>query len=776
MSPSLVDVRDPGPAWILDAGPRVRGHVGFVTELTEPGMLHARLLRSRVAHGRIVRIDVTSARAVPGVRAVLTGEDLLRMDGVDPWFGPVYRDQPALALGKVRYAGEPIAAVAADDPDAAAEAIDAIDVEIEELPAVFDLTEALAAKGGWIHEEPRRPGTYSPVGGPGATNVCHRFRVRKGDPEAVLSSAELAFEDTFVTPAIQHVPLEAHACLARFDDDRVTVYSATQTPHGVRAQLAELLGCPRSRVRVVAPPMGGAFGGKGHAKIEPITVLLARASRRPVRLMLDRAEEFVTLTRHRSVVTLRTAVAPDGRLLARSADCRFDTGAYADIGPRVAQFAALAATGPYAIDHVAVDAVAVYTNLPPAGAFRGFGFPQMAWAHEGQMDMIAERLGLDPVEIRLRNLLRDGDSLATGEIVNDCRYTELLEGAVRAMGRPASGATGGTGPDASNRRVRRGIGFACVTKATVAPTMSTVTAKLNDDGSLDVSASSSDIGQGVRTAFARIAAAELDISPRHVQVSLPDTDVTPFDQMTSASRSTFAGGGAVSAAVVDIRCQLLELASAQLEVDERDLELVGGVVRVKGQPDRTRPIGALVRASGQGNLLGRGVYQRSGGLDPDTGQGVGSVHWSPGVGAAEVEVDVETGRVTVLRYHAATYAGRIINPVPAELQLEGCVAFGLGQALYEELVFDQGQLLNGSLADYMLAGVRDLPAELTLDILEDPQAHEIHGLGESAMPPVAPAIANAVFAATGSRIAELPITAERVLRALAASSGGAETG
>ena len=572
--------------------------------------------------------------------------------------------------------------------------------------------------------------------------------------------ADTVFEDTFHTPAIQHVPLETHACLARGDGRRLTVWSSTQTPFGLRTQLAEMLNRPQSEIRVLVPPIGGAYGSKGHAKIEPVTVLLALASGRPVRLVLDRAEEFVTITKHEATVTLRTAMTAHGTILGRSATCLFNTGAYADIGPRVAQYGAYGATGPYRVDNVFVDALAVYTNLPPAGAFRGFGFPQLGWAHESQMDMIASRMGLDPVELRLRNVLRDGDRFGTGEVMADCFYGQLLEEAARRI--PAHGRA--DVPDSSGRL--RGVGYAVTTKATIVPSISTATAKLNDDGTLSVLSASVDMGQGVTTALARIAGDALSIPPDRVEVTAIDTDSSPFDIMTSASRSTFAMGAAVAGAVAEIREQLLALAADQLEIAVADLQLVGGRVEPRDSPGTGRTIAQVVRAAAVGNLLGRGSYRRFGGVDPETGQGVGSVHWSPGVGAAEVAVDPATGQVTVLQYHAGTYAGRVINPVPAELQVEGSVAFGMGQALSEELVYESGQLRNGSMADYLICGIRDMPEDLSISILEQSDPPEIHGLGEAALPPVMPAIANAVFAATGVRITDLPITPEKVLRGL----------
>jgi CO/xanthine dehydrogenase Mo-binding subunit len=457
---------------------------------------------------------------------------------------------------------------------------------------------------------------------------------------------------------------------------------------------------------------------------------------------------------------MRTGVRRDGRITARHVECWFDTGAYADIGPRVAGYGGVGMAGPYAIDHVSVDAHAVYTNRPPAGAFRGFGFPQAAWAHERQMDHIADCLGMDPLEVRLRNAIVDGQTYSTGEVLHDTRFRELLEDAGRSIGWRA-----GAAPTRDGHKVRA-MGVACVAKATIVPSISTAVVKLGDDGSLDVLASSVDMGQGVRTTLARVAAAALELPLGSVNVAGVDTDVTPYDQMTSASRSTFAMGAAVAEAATAVRSQLAEIVGDMFEVAPTDLEFRAGAVSVTGVPAKRVTYGEAIRRARMGNLIGEGRYRRLGGLDPETGQGIGSVHWTPGVGAAEVEVDLETGRIDVLRYHAGTYAGRVVDPAGASLQVDGCVTFGIGQALFEQLVYDGAQLVNGSLADYQIAATRDLPREMTHTVLEDADGAEVHGMGEACLPPVMPAIANAVARATGLRFPTLPVTPEAVLRGL----------
>jgi CO/xanthine dehydrogenase Mo-binding subunit len=747
---------------MLDAVERVTGRIDYTINHELPGMLHARLLRSTTPHARIARLDVSRARELPGVWLAVTGQELAGRAEFNAYYGPVFRDQPVLAVDTVRYTGEPIAAVLAEDPDVAAQALELIDVEYEHLPAVFDPLEALADDAPLVHDSPPALGaTFSDlvIHTEANSNVCNHFKLRKGDVERGFGEADYVFEDTFRSPAVQHVPLETHACLAQVEGGRITVWSTTQTPHPVRAQLAEVFRLPISAVRVIVPSLGGAYGSKSYTKIEPLTAILAYLARRPVRLHLRREEEFVTITKHGVVITMKTGLKADGRIVARKSTCYFNTGAYADIGPRLIKNGGYATGGPHAIPNVWVDSYAVYTNLPPAGAFRGYGVSQAAWAYDTQLDMIAARMHMDPYALRMTNLLVDGDTVMTGEVVEDCHYRELLTRAAEAIEWDADQLSQRVG-----NRVRA-KGLSCIIKSTVTPSTSTAAVKLNEDGSLNVLTSSVEMGQGMKTALAVIAAEKLDLDVRQVHVSDVDTDVTPYDQQTTASRSTHAMGNAVMLAMDDVREQLLQLASGEFEVSVEDIELKRGRASVVGSPDRSASYGELISRARCGNLLGQGTFKTAGGLDPETGQGIGSVHWHEGAGAAEVEVDLETGHVRVLRYHGAVYAGRVINPVQAELQTEGSIAFGLGQALFEEMVYDGGQLQNGNLGDYMIASFRDLP-DIGVSAVEHLESNDIHGIGETSLPPVMPAIGNAVYRATGVRIQELPITPEKVLRGL----------
>lgn len=748
---------------MIDARQRVTGSIGYTIDMSFPGMLHAKLLRSSSAHARISRMDVSEARKVPGVVAVVTGQDLANRSDLLPYYGPVYRDQPILAIDKVRFVGDPVAAVAAVDLDAAREAISRIEVEYEELPAVFTLDDALAEGAPLVHEGPPRTGeTFADVivRPQEGTNICNSFRLRKGDVEVGFAEADEIFEDILTSPPVQHVPLETHACIASVTNGEVTVWSSTQIPFIIRSQLAEIFRIPQSRVRVIIPTLGGGYGAKCYPKVEPVASALSLIARRPVKLHLSREEEFVTITKHGVRIRLKTGLRRDGTIVARQSVCHFNTGAYADIGPRLIKNGGYGTGGPHRIPNVSVDSYAVYTNLPPAGAFRGYGISQAAWAYETQMDMIAERMGIDPLELRMKNLLDDGDTVMTGEPMEDAHFKELLNEAASWIGWSPDDA-----PQRDGSKVRA-KGLSCIIKGTVTPSTSTAVAKLNDDGSLDVLTSSVEMGQGLLTALAILGGEPLGLRPDRVNVSTVDTDVTPYDQQSSSSRSTYAMGTAVQRAVRDIRHKLLEHASELLEVAVDDLEIGDGAVTVRGVPDRALSFGEIVRKTRSGNILGEATYRTEGGLDPETGQGIGSVHWHQAAAAAEVEVDTETGKVILLRYHGGVYAGRIINPVQAELQTEGNVAFGVGQALFEEMHFDNGQLQNGNLGDYMIASFEDLPHDLNVSVLEYLPADEIHGIGETSLPPVMPAIGNAIARATGVRIVDLPITPEKILRGL----------
>jgi CO/xanthine dehydrogenase Mo-binding subunit len=757
---------------MIDAQERVTGRVNYALNVELPGMLQGKILRSPLPHARIVHIDTSAAERMTGVATVLTRGDFTPASGYSARYGRIFRDQSVVALDKVRFVGEPVAAVAALNDDIAEEALALIKVDYQELPAVFDEAAALKADAPLVHEpRPEQQPIFSNLiqDLPGGGNLCSHFKLRRGEVEAGFRQSDFVYEDVFRSPAAQHVPLEPHVTVAQFFQNKLTLWTSTQMPHAVRSQMAELLHLPLVRVRVIVETLGGGFGSKGSLRLEPIAAFLALKANRPVKIVLRREEEFVTVCKHPATLRIKTGVMKDGTLAARQVTAHFNTGAYSDVGPVVARNGGSAMSGPYRIPHVWIDSFAVWTNLVPAGALRGFGVPQAVWAYESQMDMIAERLGLDPVEFRRQNLLRDDDLFATGEKLADMHFEELLDQAAASLQWTARDARWSQAARAASKNgaARRGKGLALVIKATITPSTSAAAIKLNEDGSLNVLTSSVECGQGAKTVLAQIAAAAMQVPVERVSVSDPDTDLTPYDQQTSSSRTTFSMGGAVTKAADDLQRQLLDHAAELLEASVKDLALENGRVTVRGTPKRSLSYGEIALRSSQFNLIGRGAFTTRGGLDLETGQGIGSVHWHQGAIGCEVEVDVETGKVKVLHLSPRVFAGRVVNPRLCALQLEGCAIFGLGQGLFEEMSYgDNGQLINTNLGDYNIPSFEDIPQTVKSAMLEHAGSADIHGVGETLLPPVMAAIGNAVYNAVGARIRDLPLTAEKVLREL----------
>ncbi len=746
----------------LDAREKVTGAARYVTDLALPGLAHARLWRSPLPHARIVAVDAARAAAAPGVLAVCTAGDL---PVAGRRYGPAFRDQPVLADGIVRYAGEPVVAVVAETEARAEAAVRRLDVRLAEEAAVTTLEAALAPGAPLLHAAPERAGRFRDLAGlrpvPG-TNVCHLWRLERGDLAAAFAAADLVVEAVYRYPALSHHALEPHCALARVDAGGVTVWSGTQHPFAVRQELAELFGLPLAHVQLIVPLVGGAFGGKCYTKLEPLAAALAARVGRPVRLALSLEESAHTSCRHAVRVRLRTAVRGDGTLLAREAEVALDTGAYADIGPRVATKAGYRAAGPYRIPALRLEARCVYTHNVPAGAYRGYGIPQVTWASESQMDAIAERLGLDPLALRLRNLLAPGEEPVAGDTPMDGD----LAGGLRAVAR----AAGWGGPVPAGR----GRGLAVAMKdGGGTHTVSTAVVRVHADGSVSLLAGTVELGQGARTALAQVAAEELGVPLEAIHPAVPDTALTPFDHGTSASRSTTVTGLAVQAAAADARRQLLALAAPRLGVEPAALALRDGLV-VGG----AAPLSVAEVVRGHFGLVG-GEVTGVGTFVPARWSGTlggGTVFWETGMAAAEVAVDPETGAVRVHRYVSGADVGLAINPRECAGQDEGAAVQGLGPALFEARALAAGQLLNPGLVDYRLPTFADLPDVLETVLVENgdgPGPFGAKGVGESGTFCAAAAVGNAVARATGVRLTELPMTPERVWRALRAAGRGA---
>jgi CO/xanthine dehydrogenase Mo-binding subunit len=750
----------------LDAREKVTGRTLYAVDLKMAGMLYAKVLRSPHPHARILHIDATKARSLPGVVAVVTGKDFPSS------LGATVQDQSFLAGDKVRFVGDAVAAVAAVNLDTAEEALSLIHVEYELLPALFDPVEAMKSREVLIHENLSQyavaPGIF-PVPG---TNICNHFKLRKGDPERGFNESDLVLEDTYRSHMVQHAHLETHAAIAQVDSSgKILIWSNTQTPYFNRKALAKSLNLPLNQVRVMVTTLGGGFGGKSYLKAEPICVALALKSKgRPVKLVFTREEEFgVAPVRHPTIIRCKTGMKKDGTWLAQETELIFDTGAYADIGPRVCRNAGFSAAGPYQVPNVRIDSYCVYTNHPIGGAFRGFGIPQVSWAIESHLDVMAEKLGLDPVEVRLKNAVEEGSLSVTGQVLHSVGLKETLRQAAEKIGwRKASGPY-------------RGKGIACMHKSTVTPSSSAAFVKLNEDASVTLLCSAVEMGQGSSTILAQIASEELGIPVEKISMVRPDTDVTPYDMASVSSRSTFFVGNAVRRAAADAREQLLQIAAEILEANPQDLVIEGGKVMVRGVPEKAIPIAELplgeafyVGAKGRGRgrpVLGRGSFtvEDATPLDRETGQGKNpSAFWMYATQAAEVEVDPRSGRVKVLRISSAHDVGKSIHPVAIEGQIQGALVMGVGTALWEEMELEKGRVKNPSFAEYKLPSALDAPEMIPI-IVEELHAqgpYGAKGLGEPALAPTAAAIANAIYAAVGVRVKDLPITPEKILEGL----------
>lgn len=726
---------------------KVTGRATYTSDLTIPGMAHAVLVRSPVAHGILRAVDTTAAAAADGVICVATSGDFA---DCDLYYGESLLDQPFLAVDRVRYVGEPVAGVVAETEEAAAAAAALVALDIEPLPTLGSAEEALAATAPAIHGE--RPSADETL-----PNVCHRHAFEYGDVDAALAGAAYVHEATYRFPAVYHYAMEPYACLATWGADGLEMWTGTQQPMKVRADLARMFGVPLNRVRVRVPYVGGGYGSKGQSKYEPVTAALARSAGRPVRLVTSIEESFHTVTRHEAVIYMRTGVDADGTIIARDTRIVYDTGAYADKGPRVARKGAYRAAGPYAIPNTRSVGLAVYSNRVPAGAFRGFATPQVVWAGESAIDEIAEHLGEDPLEFRASRLTPRGEPFLGDDAPMDADLPQGLRLAADAIGWDTPRPPGRGRGVASG--VKDGGGGAARSEAEV---------RLYRDGSVEVIAATSELGQGSRTVLAQLAADGLAVDYDRVQVRLPDTAAAPFDPGTNASRSTISVGHAVYEAAARVYEEICEAAVEVLGTSD-GLRLAGADVVVG---DRATPlVDVLSKARGLapdwlGSTTALAAHDTSKGSGP---LGYTSAFYEVGHGAAEVEVDRDTGEVHIIRYASVADVGFAVNPETCEGQDEGGAVMGIGHTLFEELEYDHGELRNASLVEYRVPRTDDLPPHFHTILLENrdgPGPFGAKGAGEGGTLAVAPAVANAIADATGVRIRDLPLTPERVWRAL----------
>lgn len=735
-----------------DARAKLRGDAQFVGDMRVPEMLHAKLLRSPIAHGTIVSIDTSAAESLPGVVAVLTGAGL---DDLDPYYGHAIKDRPVLALDRVRFAGEPVAAVAAVDEATAEAAVHLIDVEYDALPVLASLPAALADDAAPIHEGPQREGLFHGLGTlpEREGNICYRYAIDRGDVDEVFAQADVVVEGDYVFPAVYQYAMETHSVIAAYDHRGVELWANCQHPFLVRAEIAALFGLRSSEVRIHVPFLGGGFGSKSYTKMEPIAVALARKAGRPVKIVNRVDESMMTSRRHGMRAHMRTAASADGRLLGRQVQLSLDTGAYADNGPRVTATAGDAAPGPYRWEAIDIDASCVYTNTGPSGSYRAFGATHLQWIGESQVDEVARRTGLDALEIRRRNLLKPGELVREGGKPLDADLIGDVEKVAQAIdwGQPKTPYTG------------RGVSVGLL--AAGAHPVSTAAVRMEATGEVSALISSTEMGQGTRTVMAQITSEVLGLEAGDVTVEGADTSYSPYDRSTGASRSTTVAGLALQRAAKDLLRQLRDTAAEHWQVEPASVEVVDGGLRYDTQELSYPEL--IIKRFGfvGGEIVGRGEVRPEG----SGSYAEGPVFWEVCIAGVEIAVDPDTGEVRIVKSSSVADVGRAINPQLVERQDEGGAIQGLGNALFEEMIFfDDGLPGNDTLLEYRVPTTEDLPDSMTCVIVENgdgPGPFGAKGCGEGVLAAIPAAVTNAL-ADAGIHINELPATPERVWRAM----------
>ncbi|MEE8450019.1 MAG: molybdopterin cofactor-binding domain-containing protein [Thermodesulfobacteriota bacterium] len=741
-----------------DAAALAKGEARFSIDISMPGMLFGKVLRSPLAHAMILNIDTRRAKKHSGVKAVITQNDLsakrngywIKLFGINPV------DKLPLADGKVRYIGDEVAAVAALDEYAAQEALDLIEVDYQELPAVFNPEEAMSPEAPLIHEKER--------------NISTEIHRHHGDVERGFRSATYIREDRFYSPPVSHCALEPHNCLAYYDSStRLTIWAATQCPIYLKAHISQLLGINPSRVRVVTPHVGGGFGSRAELMgFELCACILSIKSRQPVRITLSREEVFsTTRVRHPQVIDLKTGVRSDGTIMAQQAKLICDNGAYDGRGPVGLFLSTIFLTAPFRLPNFKCDSYLVYTNNVIGGPMRGFGAPQVRLAADSQLDMIARDLSLDTLDVMLRNAIKPGEKHPHFNV------TSLgISQAITKVGEVAQWKS-----KRGKMKPGQGIGIAGhIHESGVNrnPYLSyTAEVRVLEDGHVTLLIGATDVGQGARTILAQIAAEELGVFLDDVTVAQQDTDITPLDQVTSSSRVTFWTGNAVKAAAAEARKKLFEAVAEELEARVDDLISKERRIYVKGSPDRRIPFEQAVsffklRNKGD-SLFGHGLFSLP--VDPlniSTGEGRCSSPLSSGATIAEVDVDSETGEVRVLRIITAHDCGFAINPLSVHGQIEGAALMGKGYAVSELTIREKGCILNPSFLEYKAPTSCDAPELISLIVEENDPLGPFGAkeCGEGPLISIAPAIANAIHDALGVRVATIPLTPDRILNGL----------
>ncbi|MBI2231713.1 MAG: xanthine dehydrogenase family protein molybdopterin-binding subunit [Deltaproteobacteria bacterium] len=733
---------------------KVTGDSKFIADIFLPGMLVGKVLRSPFPHARIRHIDISKAERLPGVRAVVTAEDTIKR----PW-GAFFADQYILSVGKARYVGEEVAAVAAIDPDIAEEAVDLIEIDWEPLPGVFDAEEAMKDGAPLVHDD--KP-----------NNIAMTLDIERGNIAQAFAESDVIVEDTFQSMPQWHCSIETIGSVAEYaPSGKYTIYMNTQTLFNARYRIAAALGVPETDARIIQSAVGGGFGGKSCDDNNAlVAAVLARKARKPVKLINTREEEFLAGCRPRVFmkINVKLGFKKDGRIRAKQVKVIADNGAYSAKAPAITGVAAMRHDTCYKYTDVKTEAKLVYTNKVPTGAFRGFGNPSAEWAVEQAIDLGAHELGIDPIEIARINAAESGYVSPHGNRVTSCELKQCLDMAEKMIGWKTKRA---------NKAPNTGLGLACTVHVSGKRHFgdydgSSATIKLNEDGKALILSGEGECGQGAHTAMCQIAAEELGIRVEDVEISRADTDLTTFCLGAFASRLTYVSGNAVKNAAANVKRQLFEQAAEMLEANLEDLISRDGRVFVKGAEGKSVTVADVARARlfrhNGAPIVGSGSFDADSVLPDSTRFGNESGAYNYGVQAAEVHVDPETGRVKVLNFVIASDCGTVIYPMGAEGQVEGGLAQGIGYALTEGLQFDEGRPVNPNFSDYRIPSMRDMPPlkYAFADSYEPTGPFGAKGLGELNMDPTAAVINNAIFDAVGVRVKNLPITPEKILKAL----------
>ncbi|MGZ8425067.1 MAG: xanthine dehydrogenase family protein molybdopterin-binding subunit [Candidatus Binatia bacterium] len=735
-----------------DGRVKVTGKAQYVADLRLIGMAYAKVLRSPVAHAKIISIDKSKAEAHPGVYCVVTGYDL---DGLNPYFGHAVKDHPLLAIDKVRYTGEPVAAVVAVDERTAFEALEFIDVKYEELKGIFTPQQALAKDAPLLHERKFEAGALRGFEGEvtagKGTNICQTHKIQWGDVDKAFKEAAAVVEGDYYFPMTYAYAMEPYVAIADVSDQGVNVYSSAQHPFMVRHDLKAIFNLPVSKVRLIVPFVGGGYGSKSYTKVEPLVAACSWKAKRPVKLQLTVEEAMLTTRSDDAYTWMRTAVDKNGKIIARQAKIMMNTGAYAENSPLVVEKSTNRCVGPYAIANVLIENMSLYTNTVPASSYRGFGCAQVTLPGESQIDELAAKIGKDPYQFRLENAAKPGEEFFPGMRPFDGTLKQDLDTAAKAIGWGTPLAKG------------HGRTVAVSGSDAGAYPLTSTAVRVHADGSATIMTGSTELGQGSHTVLPQIAAEELGIAYDQVNVVSSDTAITPYDRSTGASRTTTLMGSAVMEACQEAIQQMVVMAADVLKVKTEEIQKVRGGVRCGEVELNWSQVISKFYALPDGEVIGRSYIRKAGRF------AALPVFWEAAATGVELSVDEDTGKITMEKLATVGDVGLAINPALAEGQDIGAATMGMGIGLFEELVYEGSQLMNGSILDYRLPRFSDLPKQVELHLVQNRDGvgpYGAKGGGEASLNSMAANIANAVDKAVGVRIRQAPLTPERVWRAL----------